>query len=88
MEIIWDEEKNNKLFFDRGIRFEDIAEIIINNKYIDIIENPTRDNQLYFVINLNNYIHIVPFVVDTNNTIVLKTIFPSKKYNNLYRGKK
>jgi uncharacterized DUF497 family protein len=87
MEILWDDDKNNQLFIERGIRFEDIVDIILNHKYIDILENKNRKNQLYFVIYLNNYIHIVPFIEDKEGRIFLKTIYPSRKFHKKYSRK-
>jgi uncharacterized DUF497 family protein len=86
--IIWDIEKNKKLISERGISFEQVEEIILDNKYIDILENPTRETQDIFIINLNDYIHIVPFVIDDKDNIVLKTVFPSRKFNKIYKGNK
>jgi len=37
---------------------------------------------------LNDCIHIVPFVIDNEENIVLKTVFPSRKFNKIYRGNK
>jgi uncharacterized DUF497 family protein len=86
MQIIWDETKNHKLMTDRGISFEIFADIIINKKYIDILENPSRPNQMIFVCNYNNYTYSVPFILDKNQNIVLKTVYPSRKFHKLYGG--
>lgn len=82
--ILWDENKNQKLQIERNISFERIAEIILRKEYIDILENPSRDNQQIFVIWLNNYVHCVPFIIDDHSNIILKTAFPSRKLNNKY----
>jgi len=86
--IIWDIEKNKKLKNERGISFEQVEKIILDKEYIDILENPTRETQDIFIININDYIHIVPFVIDDEENIVLKTVFPSRKFNKIYRGNK
>jgi uncharacterized DUF497 family protein len=86
--VIWDEIKNIKLKAERGISFEEISEIILNKKYLDILENPARDNQDIFVISLNDYIYAVPYVLDKDSNIVLKTAYPSRKLNKKYRGGK
>jgi len=86
--IIWDIEKNKKLKNERGISFEQVEKIILDKDYIDILENPTRETQDIFIININDYIHIVPFVIDIEENIVLKTVFPSRKFNKIYRGNK
>ena len=84
--IIWDEDKNHELIKSRRICFEDIIDIIEEKKYLDILENPTRTNQFIFIIKFNSYIHVVPFVFDKKNNIVLKTLYPSRKFNKIYGG--
>jgi uncharacterized DUF497 family protein len=88
MEIIWDEDKNDMLKRQRKISFEEVVEIILNKQEIDLIENPVRDGQAYYIVRLNNYIHVVPAVINKNDQIVLKTIFPSRKFHKIYGGKK
>ncbi|MDM8564518.1 DUF4258 domain-containing protein [Candidatus Halobeggiatoa sp. HSG11] len=84
--IIWDEEKNTKLKLERNISFYEIVELILNEDVIDIIHHPKRGNQNIFVLKINNYIHAVPFVIDDDENIILKTAFPSKKLNRKYKG--
>jgi uncharacterized DUF497 family protein len=88
MRIYWDPGKNKRLIIERGISLDQIAEIIYNEEYIDILRHPQRENQKMFVVNCNNYIWIVPFVVDENSHICLKTAYPSRKYNRKYGRKK
>jgi len=87
MDIIWDKNKNDHLIITRNISFEEISEKIINEEYIDIIENPVRENQQYFVMSINDYIWLVPFITDEDDNIILKTAFPSRKFNKKYGGK-
>ncbi len=84
--VIWDDEKNIKLQVERGISFDEISEIILRKEYLDILENPSRPSQQIFVIRLNDYIYSVPFVIDKQSNIILKTAFPSRKLNKKYRG--
>jgi uncharacterized DUF497 family protein len=84
--IIWDDKKNQKLQIERNISFEQISEIILKKEYLDILENPARPNQEIFIVKLNNYIHSVPFIIDNESNIVLKTAFPSRKLNKKYMG--
>ena len=86
MEILWDEAKNSWLMINRSISFEEIADMIINGKYLAILDNPTREEQLYFVVTIHDYTWIVPFVIDEKERIVLKTAFPSRKYHKIYGG--
>jgi uncharacterized DUF497 family protein len=81
VDIIWDDEKNKTLQKTRGISFEEIARLILQKKYLAILENPSRPDQMIFVLEYNEYTHIVPFVVDSDNNIVLKTAFPSRKFH-------
>ena len=84
--IIWDDEKNQKLQNEGGISFDKISEIILRKEYLDILENPSRPAQQLFVIELNNYIYSVPFIIDSQSNIILKTAFPSRKLNKKYMG--
>ncbi|MBI9097520.1 MAG: toxin [Spirochaetaceae bacterium] len=87
MDIIWDEDKNLWLQLNRDTSFEIIADKILNKQYIDILENPTREEQLYFIMQLNNYTWVVPFFINEKEEIVLKTAFQSRKYHKKYGGK-
>ena len=84
--IIWDDEKNQKLQNERHVSFDEISEIILRKEYLDILENPSRPSQQLFVIKLNNYIYSVPFIIDSQSNIILKTAFPSRKLNKKYMG--
>ena len=88
MNIIWDEEKSTRLKKERGISFDEVANLILEKKYVDIMMHPKRAGQRMFLIPINGYIHVVPFVVDDDNNFVLKTIFPSRKFQKKYEGKK
>jgi uncharacterized DUF497 family protein len=85
VDIVWDETKNEFLKRTRGVCFEDVAKIIRDNNEIDMIVNHTKVDQDYYVVKLNEYIHLVPCLIK-NEQIVLKTIFPSRKYNKIYGG--
>lgn len=77
----WDKEKNLKLKETRGISFEEIVFYISNGAVIDVIENQNSEkykDQLMFIIEIDSYAYIVPFV-ENNDEIFLKTIYPSRK---------
>ena len=87
MDIKWDKRKSKKLQAERGLSLEVFADMIANKDYIAIVKNPARDKQSICLCMFNDYIHVVPFVRDRKrNTIVLKTAFPSRKYQKLYGG--
>ncbi|MCF8128170.1 MAG: toxin [Deltaproteobacteria bacterium] len=87
MDIIWDKEKNSWLQVNRRISFEEISGKLLNGNYIDILENPTRGNQMYFIMKIYDYTWVVPFLIDEKERIVLKTAFPSQKFHNRYGGR-
>lgn len=79
----WNPEKNEILKRERGITFEEIAYLIESGQIIGIEENPERSNQKMYVLNIENYAVIVPFV-ENDKEIFLKTAFPSRKYTKRY----
>ena len=86
MDITWDEKKNEWLKSTRSVSFEHITGMILDEQYIDIVENPAHPDQQYFVMTIRSYTWLVPFIIDTNDRIVLKTAFPSRKYHRVYGG--
>ena len=88
MNIIWDEEKNARLKAGRGISFEEIATLILEKRYWDVVKHPRRPGQWMFIVPINNYLHAVPFILDRDGNIVLKTAFPSRKFHKRLGGKK
>ena len=88
MDIVWDEAKSKSLKKARGISIEDVARLILDEKYLEILENPARPGQMLFVISYKGYTHVVPFVIDKENNIVLKTVYPSRKFHKLYGEKR
>lgn len=84
MDIIWDDDKNKILQKSRAISLEEIAQIILQKKYLAVLENPSRLGQMIFVLDYKEYTHVVPFVLDSDNNIVLKTAFPSRKFHRLF----
>jgi len=88
VQILWDDEKNRKLIVERGVSLEEIADLILNKDYHTILKNPTREGQKIFVVTYQGYTHVVPFIIDTDKNIILKTVFPSRKYHKIYGGRK
>ncbi len=84
----WNEEKNTKLKEIRGLGFEEVARLIKKGKIVDITnhENKRYKHQHIYVINIQGYIYLVPFVEDEEK-IFLKTIIPSRKATKKYLGR-
>ncbi|MBM3283214.1 BrnT family toxin [Candidatus Gottesmanbacteria bacterium] len=82
----WDENKNQQLKTERDISFEDFLVAIDSNQLLDIIEHPNKKkyrNQKIMIININQYVYLVPFVEDEEK-IFLKTIIPSRRATEKY----
>lgn len=85
----WSEEKNKKLKKTRELGFEEVARLIKKGKIVDITDHANKKykHQHIYVINIQNYIYLVPYVED-GEKIFLKTIIPSRKATKKYLGKK
>ena len=84
----WNSEKNEQLRTDRGISFEEILFHIENGDVLDILQHPNQEKyggQRIFVVEVNEYVHLVPFVEDQTE-VFLKTIIPSRKATKKYLG--
>jgi len=79
----WDSKKNEILKHVRGISFEEIAHLIESGQILGIEENRRRSNQKIYILEIENYAVVVPFV-ENNDEIFLKTAFPSRKYTKRY----
>ncbi len=84
--IIWDDGKYEKLKEERGIDLFEIEQIILNKKFITSLKNPSRPTQKIFILSYKKYIHVVPYVIDADKNIVIKTAYASRKFNKIYGG--
>ena len=77
----WNNEKNQLLKSERNISFEEVVFHIEKKDVLDIIEHPNREKykgQRIFIVNINNYAYLVPFI-ESEREIFLKIIIPSRK---------
>jgi uncharacterized DUF497 family protein len=80
----WNEEKNKKLLQERGISFEIYITYLQNGYLLDTVKNnPPREHQDVYIIEIEGYAFKVPFV-DDGDKIFLKTIYPSHKATKKY----
>ena len=82
----WSDEKNDQLRQERGITFEDIVFHVAHGGLLDTIEHPNQRRyagQRIFVVKVEGYVCLVPFVED-DEVIFLKTIIPSRKMTKQY----
>ena len=80
-DIRWNLLKSERLKKARGVSFEDI----LRGKLIAIKKHPLRKNQNIMLFEYNRYIWIVPYIVEKEGGIFLKTLFPSRKYTKMYQ---
>lgn len=84
----WNSEKNAQLIAERGISFEKVVYYIENDAILDIIQHPNASkypNQRMFIINIEGYAYLIPFV-ENETEVFLKTIIPSRKATKKYLG--
>jgi len=84
----WNAERNEQLMAERGVSFEEIIFYIENGGLLDEIAHPNaRDytHQRIFVVAVDSYVHLVPFV-ESDDEYFLKTIIPSRKFTKIYLG--
>jgi uncharacterized DUF497 family protein len=77
----WDPRKNEKLKAERGVSFDEIVMRIERGEVLDILEHADQEKyegQRIFVIRIEEYGHLVPFL-ENEEQVVLKTIIPSRK---------
>jgi uncharacterized DUF497 family protein len=82
----WNEEKNEFLLVERDISFEEIVLYIEKGFLLDVLEHPNPEKypwQKIFVVQVEEYIYLVPFV-ENEDEIFLKTIIPSRKATKKY----
>lgn len=84
----WSDEKNAWLSQERNVTFEDVVFHLSHGGLLDTIEHPNQSQypgQRIFIVNVEGYACLVPFVED-HQAIFLKTIIPSRKMTRLYLG--
>ncbi len=84
----WNSDKNQKLIVERGKSFEEVIFHIQNGALLDDIAHPNATDyasQRIFVVCIDEYVYLVPYVEDQEE-IFLKTIIPSRKFTKRYLG--
>ena len=86
----WSTDKNEWLKEQRDITFEEIVFHILHGGLLDVLEHPNKEqypDQRIFVVDVEGYVYLVPYV-ETEESIFLKTIIPSRKMTKKYLGGK
>jgi len=82
----WNPAKNERLMVERSVSFEHIILQIEQDGLLDVLGHPNPEKypgQRIFVVAVNNYAWLVPFV-ESVKEIFLKTAIPSRKATRKY----
>jgi len=85
--VDWSNEKNIWLKKNRQVSFETIEIKLLIKDIIGIVPHTSNKyaHQFLIIVNIDEYIYIVPFVINEKEKIIfLKTIIPSRKYTKKY----
>ena len=84
----WNPDKNRQLVVERGISFERVVSSIERGGIVDVLAHPDQERypgQMIYVVDIEQYLYLVPFVAAPDGTRFLKTIIPSRKAMREYR---
>ena len=84
--ILWNPEKDQMLRLAEGrfgIGLAECAVAIEEGRILDDIESATRSNLRVFILEIDDCAVVVPYVFD-EDTVFLKTMFPSRKHTARY----
>ena len=87
----WNLDKNLHLAEQRHVSFELIISAIERGGLVDVVEHPNQERypgQMVYVVDIEGYLHLVPFVIATDGTRFLKTIVPSRKATRDYNRRR
>jgi hypothetical protein len=77
----WNSDKNELLKRGWEVSFEDVVMSIEQGRLLDILEHPNQNTypgQRMFVVQIEKYAYLVPFMEDERE-VFLKTIIPARK---------
>ena len=83
-DVRWNLLKSERLKKTRDASFEDI----LKGKLIGIKKHPKKKHQNIMLFEYKRYIWIIPYVIEENGDIFLKTLYPSRKYTKMLRDGK
>ncbi len=87
----WDSDKSRRLAEQRGVSFERAVAAIEQGGLVDVLEHPNQERypgQMIYVVEIDRYLHLVPFVTEPDGTRFLKTVIPSRKATRDYRRRR
>ena len=85
-QINWNAEKNQQLMNERRMSFEDVLFALQSGRLLDDLVHPNNfkyPNQRMFVVEIDEYAWLVPYV-ENEGEIFLKSVIPSRKATKHY----
>ena len=67
-----------------GVSFPECIIAIENGDILGDLSHPTRPGQRILILAIEFYAYVVPYVVESDGTFFLKTVFPSRKFTAKY----
>lgn len=83
----WSEEKNRQLLEQRGVSFTDVVSSVTQRGEIDLYDHPNQGRypgQKVFVVEIRDYLYVVPYVKQEDGSLFLKTVIPSRRAMRTY----
>jgi len=88
MRFLWKDDKNDLLKQYRGISFEQIVLSMENKQIVDVMKHPNQEKykgQIFILVERDDYVYVVPACIsDSGEECHLKTIYPSRKYTDIF----
>ena len=87
MKFSYNIEKNAELLASRDIGFEEIIEAINNGNLITVKKHHNQDkypNQKIMYVKCLDYVYLVPYILQDDGVIFLKTLYPSRAATKKY----
>ncbi|HLB34139.1 MAG TPA: hypothetical protein VJK54_07895 [Chthoniobacterales bacterium] len=84
-------EKNRWLKSNREISFEETVALINSDRLLSIVSHHNQKkypHQQMYLIDIDDYVYVVPFIRKDKNNVILKTIFKSRKLTKQYLAEK
>ena len=84
----WNVDKNNQLQQEREINFETIVAAVTGGRLLDTIEHPNQEkypNQRIFIVEIDRYVYLVPFVEDASLVILAEHLGHGRIFSVDYR---
>jgi uncharacterized DUF497 family protein len=85
----FDEAKDARLRDERGIGFDDIVQAIERGVACVVSKHPNTakyPHQMMLEIVIDRYGYAIPFVIQDDGSVFMKTIYPSRKATKKFKG--